>query len=78
VRGEASSSNQNHYHLTVGSAFSIGSSRFSLGLSYAFGKNRTDFGVTGLPPEVPIIFQGREADVSFSRFVFVLGYVFGR
>ena len=78
VRGEASTSNQNHYHLTVGSAFSVGSSRFSLGLSYAFGKSRTDFGATGLPPEVPIIGQGREADVRFSRIVFVLGYLFGR
>jgi hypothetical protein len=78
VRGEASTSNQNHYHLTVGSAFSVGTSRFSLGLSYAFGKNRTDFGAGGLPPEVPIIGQRREADVSFSRLVFVLGYLLGR
>lgn len=78
VAGEASSSNRNHYHVTGGTAFSIGSSRFSLGLSYAFGSKRRDIAVGGLPPEVPIIGQGRESDVSFSRIVFVLGYLFGR
>jgi len=78
VRSEASISNRNHYHVTAGSGFSVGSSRFSLGLSYAFGKKRNDFGVGGLPPEVPIISEKREVDVKFTRLVFVLGYLFGR
>jgi hypothetical protein len=78
VPGEASASNQNHYHVTAGSAFSIGSSRFSLGLSYAFGTNRNNFALGGLPPEVPVITEKREVDVTFSRLVFVLGYAFGR
>jgi hypothetical protein len=41
--------------VTVGSASSVGSSRFSLGLSHAFGKKRNDFAVGGLPAEVPVI-----------------------
>ena len=78
VRGEASISNRNHYHVTAGTGFSVGSSRFSLGLSYAFGKNTNNFALGGLPPEVPIISEKREVDVTFSRLVFVLGYAFGR
>ena len=75
---EASTSNQDHYHLTGGTSFSVGSSRFSLGVSYAFGSKRRNFGFGGLPPSVPIIGEGREIDVSFSRISFVLGYLFGR
>ena len=75
---EASSSNQNHYHLTGGTAFSLGSSRFSLGLSYAFGSKRRDVGFAGLPPSIPIIGEPRPVDVSFSRWLFVVGYLFGR
>ena len=78
VAGESAGSNRNHYHVTAGSAFSIGSSRFSLGLSYAFGKNRNNFALGGLSPEIPVISEKREVDVTFSRLVFVLGYAFGR
>ena len=60
----------------AGAAFSVGSSRFSLGVSYAFGKDRRDFAVGGLPPEVPIVGEKRDVDVRFSRLVFVLGYLF--
>lgn len=74
--GEAATSNQDHYHLTAGSAFSIGSSRFSLGITYTFGHKTRTLGLQGLPPQVPIIGEGREADVRFSRWVFVLGYLF--
>ncbi len=78
VAGEASTSNRNHYHVTAGSAFSIGTSRFSLGLSYAFGKNRGTLDLGGLPPEIPVVTERREVDAKFSRLVFVLGYAFGR
>ena len=78
VAGESAGSNRNHYHVTAGSAFSIGASRFSLGLSYAFGKSRNNFTLGGLPPEIPIISEKREVEVKFSRLVFVLGYAFGR
>jgi hypothetical protein len=75
---EAATSNQNHYHLTGGASFSVGSSRFSLGVSYTFGKKRRDLQIGGLPSEVPVLGQGRMADVSFSRVVFIVGYLFGR
>ena len=58
--------------------FSLGSSRFSLGLSYAFGSKRRDVGFAGLPPSIPIIGEPRPVDVSFSRWLFVVGYLFGR
>jgi hypothetical protein len=73
---EASTSNQDHYHLTAGAAFSVRSSRFSLGLTYTFGSKRRHIGLGGLPPEVPIIAEGVEVDVRYSRIVFVLGYLF--
>lgn len=75
---EASSSNQDHYHLTAGTAFSVGTSRFSLGVSYAFGSRRRNLNIGGLPPQVPLIGGDRVVDVSYSRLVFVLGYLFGR
>ena len=59
-------------------AFSVGSSRFSLGLSYAFGSKRRALGLGGLPPQVSIFSERREADVSFSRVVFVLGHLLGK
>ena len=61
-----------------GTSFSVGSSRFSVGVSYAFGSKRRNIGFGGLPPSVPIIGAAREVDSSFSRLVFVLGYLFGR
>jgi hypothetical protein len=76
--GEAAMSNQDHYHLAGGASFSIGSSRFSLGLTYTFGKKQRDLHVGGLPPEVPVLGQERMADVGFSRVVIVVGYLFGR
>jgi hypothetical protein len=75
---EASTSNQDHYHVTAGTAFSIGSSRFSLGVSYAFGSKTRTLGLGGRPPQVPIIGEGIPAEVKFDRWVFVLGYLFGK
>jgi hypothetical protein len=75
---EAAASNQNLYHLTGGTAFSLGSSRFSLGVEYAFGRRNRDLGFGGLPPGVPVIGQPIPAEVRFSRWVFMLGYVFDR
>ena len=78
VEGEAGSSNYDLYHLTAGTAFSFGSSRFSVGISYAFGSKARNFGFAGLPTQVPIIGEERQVDVRFSRLVFVLGYLFGK
>jgi hypothetical protein len=76
--GEASTSNQDDYHVTGGTAFSVGRSRFSLGVTYTFGGKRRALGVAGLPPEVPVIGKSQEADVKFTRWVFLIGYLFGR
>jgi len=67
----------NLYHLSAGSAFNLGTSRFSLGLTWALGKNTRDFGLDSLPPSVPIIGEPRPVDTRYSRLVFVLGYLFG-
>ncbi len=78
VRNAASFSNQNHYHLTAGTAFSVGRSRFSLGVSYAFGSSRRSLISSGLPSGVPIIGEERAVETEFSRLVFVLGYLLGK
>ena len=75
---EAAASNQNLYHVTGGTAFSLGSSRFSLGVEYAFGRRNRDLGLGGLPPGVPVIGEPIPVEVRFSRWVFMLGYVFDR
>ena len=76
VVAEASSSNQDHYQFTGGTAFSVGSSRFSLGISYTFGSRTRTLDLGGLPSQVPIIGDGQQVDVKFARWVFVLGYLF--
>jgi hypothetical protein len=77
MRGEAGSSNQNWYHLTAGTALGVGRSRFSLGVSYAFGSKARDLSFGGLPPEVPVIGADRRVEIRSSRWIFVLGYLFG-
>ena len=78
VKGEASSSNQDWYHLTAGVGFNVGTSRFSLGIDYAFGSKERELGFGGLPPEVPVIGEGRPVKTHTSRWVFALGYLFGK
>jgi hypothetical protein len=55
----------------------VGRSRFSVGVSRSSGRKTRDFGVGGLPPSIPIIGAGHPVDVRYSRWVFVLGYLFG-
>ncbi len=74
---EASTSNQNWYHVTGGTAFSLGSSRFSLGVEYSFGKKNRDVAWGALPAGVPILGEGHPVEIRTSRWVFVLGYLFG-
>jgi hypothetical protein len=76
VPDEAATFNQNLYHITGGTAFGLGSSRFSLGVEYAFGSKRRDFGFGGLPPGVPIIGESIPVETHTSRWVFMLGYLF--
>jgi hypothetical protein len=75
---EAATSNQDLYHITGGTAFNLGSSRFSLGVEYTFGSKRRDFGFGGLPPGVPIIGEAIPVETHISRWVFMVGYLFGR
>ena len=77
VRNEAASANMNLYHLSAGSAFSLGTSRFSLGLTWAYGQNNRNFGLDRLPPSVPVMGEPRPVTTRYSRLVFVLGYLFG-
>ena len=77
LRNEAASSNIDLYHLSAGSAFSLGTSRFSLGVTWAFGGKTRDFGFDALPPTVPVIGESFPVKTHYSRFVFVLGYLFG-
>ncbi len=74
---ETATSNQDLYHLTGGTAFNLGSSRFSLGLEYTFGSKSRTFGFAGLPPAVPVIGQGIPVQTRVSRWVFMVGYLFG-
>jgi hypothetical protein len=78
VPDEAATSNQDLYHVTGGTAFSLGSSRFSLGVEYAFGSKSRDFGFSGLPGSVPIIGKRLPVETRTSRWVFMVGYLFGR
>jgi hypothetical protein len=77
VVSEASTSNQDHYHVSGGTAFSVGRNRFSLGASYTFGHKRRDISLAALPPQVPIIGGSHPSDVSFNRWVFMVGYLIG-
>jgi hypothetical protein len=74
---EAATSNQDHYHVTGGCGFSLGRNRFNLGVTYAFGSKERVFGFSNLPPSIPIFGNGVPVRSSFSRFVFLLGYLFG-
>jgi hypothetical protein len=78
VPNEAAASNRNIFHVTAGTAFRLGGSRFSLGVEYAFGSRSRGLGFRGLPPGVPVIGEPIPVAVRFSRWVFMLGYVFGR
>jgi len=77
LKNEAASSNMDLYHLSAGTAFTLGSSRFSVGASWAFGTKMRDFNFSGLPLGVPIIGEGYSMETKYSRLVFVLGYLFG-
>jgi hypothetical protein len=78
VPDEAATSNLDLYHVTGGTAFSLGTSRFSLGVEYAFGSKSRDFGFAGLPPSVPVIGGSIPVQTRISRWVFMVGYLFGR
>jgi hypothetical protein len=78
VGNEAAKSNMDLYHVTAGTAFSVWSNRFSLGVEWSFGSHTRDFSFGGLPASVPIIGEAHPIAVHYSRWVLVLGYQFGR
>jgi hypothetical protein len=77
TQNEVAVSNANLYHITGGTAFNLGSSRFSLGTEYSFGNKDRNFGLGGLPPGVPLVGEGIPVHVKTTRWVFILGYLFG-
>ena len=76
IANEASTSSMNLYHVTGGTSFDVGSSRFSLGVSYSFGSRQRTFGLAGVPPGVPVIGEGRPIESRYGRWTFMLGYLF--
>ena len=63
----------NLYHLTTGTAFTIAGSRFTLGVSGAFGSDLRRF-----PPDTPVVGDRPVSDLKYRRLTFVLGFVFGQ
>jgi hypothetical protein len=77
IANEASTSSLNLYHLTGGTSFDVGSSRFSLGVAYSFGSRERTFGLVGVPPGVPVLGEGKPIRNGYGRWTFMLGYLFG-
>ena len=77
IANEASTSSMNLYHVTGGTSFDSGSSRFSLGVSYSFGSRQRTFGLQGVPPGVPVLGEGKAIENRYGRWTFMLGYLFG-
>jgi len=71
-----STSTWNLYHLTAGTSFTVSGSRFTLGASYAVGRNETALG-GNLPPGTPILGEPIDPDVRYSRLSLVVGFLFG-
>jgi len=74
--GNVATSTWNLYHVTAGTSFTVSGSRFTLGLSYAVGSNRTALG-GNLPPGTPILGEPIDPDVRYSRLSLVVGFLFG-
>jgi len=65
------------YHFTTGAAFGIGDTRFTLGVGYSFGGDKVRLGILDPEVELPLIGAQRDADVSYRRWKFILGFEFG-
>ncbi len=69
-------SDWNLNHLTAGTAFRMGSMRFTLGAAWAFGGRIEDLRVQ-LPASLPAVSASQGVKVHYSRLTFRLGFVFG-
>lgn len=65
------------FHLTAGAGFRVGSTRFTVGVSYAFGRDEVLVGIPGVDLDLPVFGPEREAGVRYRRWKFNLGFVFG-
>jgi hypothetical protein len=66
------------YHLTGGTAFEVGGTRFTLGLTYSFGSDQQRIGPPGVDAELPGITAGpQESKLIYRRYKFILGFAFG-
>ena len=66
------------YHLTGGTAFEVGGTRFTLGLTYSFGSDQQRVGPPGIDERLPGLAAGaRDSKLSYRRFRFILGFAFG-
>ncbi len=69
-------SDWNLNHLTAGTAFRMGSNRFTLGAGWAFGGKTQTLNLQ-LPASIPSVTGSPAVDVRYSRLTFLLGFVFG-
>lgn len=67
------------YHLTGGTAFDLGGTRFTLGLAFSFGNDERAAPPPGVGEDPPggAGSVGQNASVSYRRYKFILGFAFG-
>jgi hypothetical protein len=65
------------YHLSGGVSFRLRDNRFTLGASWATGSQTRPLDSTVPPETVPGAGLGSEVDIHYSKFTFLLGFVFG-
>lgn len=76
-RANASVSGWDVYHLSAGVAFSVSSTRFTLGATGSFGSNTRPIAGPVPPEEVPGAGLDTPLDTRYRRVVFLLGFLFG-
>jgi hypothetical protein len=66
------------YHVSAGASFGIGSNRFTLGASWAFGGRERPVDSPLLPEDAPGVGLDTTLDIRYTKVVFLLGFLFGR
>jgi hypothetical protein len=70
-------SDWNLYHLSGGVSFRLRDNRFTLGASWATGSQTRPLNTIIPPQTLPDAGLGSEVDIHYSKFTFLLGFVFG-
>lgn len=65
------------YHLSGGLSFRVGDNRFTLGASWAKGSKQRPLDSPIPPEELPASGLGEDLQIDYSKFTFLLGFVFG-